>query len=984
VPVSFVRLGFADATQAAETAARLHLDEDLVRAVAAGADPDLALTALGRLLEQAPEMLPALSTDAGFRTRLVAVLGASVALGEHLDRHPGDWRLLADAERASSRPTAYGLRRTMLLAVGADEREPLPWGSGGAVAADPGRGDALRLAYRRQLLSLASRDLTGLLVDDVAAELADLADAALEAALALAAADLPAGAARCRLAVVALGKCGGHELNYSSDVDVVFVAAPLVDGADDAAAMVTATLLAEGLLRICGSQAPDGPLFPVDPNLRPEGRMGPLVRTLASHHAYYERWARTWEFQALLKARPAAGDLQLGRRYCAEIAPLVWSAAGRDSFVADVQAMRRKVVAHIRPVEADRELKLGRGGLRDVEFAVQLLQLVHGRADPSLREASTLPALDALRDGGYVGRADAFELGDAYRWLRWTEHRLQLWRLRRTHLVPDDERGLRRLARTTDLRDAETFVAEYRRRTAVVRRLHDKLFYRPLLESVARLPADVARMSPEQARESLQALGFEDPARALQHLAALTTGVSRTAAIQRTVLPVMIAAFAAGPDPDGGLLAFRQVSDSLGATPWFLRLLRDEGRSAERLAEVLATSRYAANLLQRAPEGVWILADDSELVPRSRAEQGAALAATVARAPTQAQAVAVARGLRRVNLLRVACADLLGRLDITEVGAALSDTTATTVAAALQIATRTAEHDHGGPLPMTLAVVALGRLGGGEVAYGSDADVVFVYDPIPGADEEEASAVARSVSYATRSLLALPGPDPAVVIDAGLRPEGRQGPLVRSLAAYRNYHARWSSVWEAQALLRAAPLAGDEALAGRFLSQVADLARYPQHFGADQADEVRRLKRRMEAERVRPEHRDRDLKLGPGGLSDVEWTVQLLQLQHGHQIPGLRVTGTLAALAAATAAGLLIERDAAVLIRAWTAAARARNAMTLVTGRIADLVPTGGRPLEGVARLLGYPPLGGPALLGELRAWQAAARAVTERVFYEG
>ncbi|MGH3743288.1 MAG: bifunctional [glutamine synthetase] adenylyltransferase/[glutamine synthetase]-adenylyl-L-tyrosine phosphorylase, partial [Mycobacteriales bacterium] len=684
------------------------------------------------------------------------------------------------------------------------------------------------------------------------------------AALAVAAAGLPPGAEPARLAVIGMGKCGGHELNYSSDVDVVFVAAPLAGG-DEEGALRTATRLAEGLIRVCGQAGPDGALFPVDPNLRPEGRMGPLVRTLASHRSYYERWARTWEFQALLKARPAAGDLELGRSYCDEIAPLVWSAASRPSFVVDVQAMRRRVEQSVRPQEADRQLKLGPGGLRDVEFAVQLLQMVHGRTDPALRSASTLDALAALRDGGYVGRQDAFELGDNYRWLRWVEHRLQLWRLRRTHVVPDDPDALRRLARTTDLRTAEDFSAELRRRTTSVRRLHDKLFYRPLLAAVARLPDDVARLSPDKASDLLSALGFADPERALQHLAALTSGLSRTAAIQRTLLPVMVDAFASSADPDGGLLAFRQVSEALGRTPWYLKLLRDEGQAAERLAYVLGASRYASNLLQRAPDGIRILADDEALVPRERADVEGAMAAVVGRADDGEAAVLACRALRRVELLRISAADLLGRLDVAAVGRALTDTAAATISATLAVAGRAVADRLGHPLPLDIAVVALGRLGGGEIGYGSDADVVFVYDPHPGADDQVAATAARDVAAEVRRLLAVPAPDPAIGLDAGLRPEGKQGPLVRSLAAYRGYHARWSSVWEAQALLRAAPLAGDAALTERFFSEVADRARYPRHFGDDQAAEVRRLKRRMEAERVRPETRLRDLKLGPGG-----------------------------------------------------------------------------------------------------------------------
>lgn len=1006
------RIGFSDTARAAAALGRLGLpagdrpgddpDGDLVVAELAGAaDPDLAVAALDRIAAATGhprDLLAGLRFHAGLRRRLLAVLGGSAALGEHLARQPEDWRMLADDALAATRPSAYGLRRTLLDAVGADPDDPLPWGSGGATASGSGPATvgALRVAYRRQQLLLAARDLTGdLLVDDVAAELADLAAAALEAALAVAAAGLPRGSAPARLAVIGLGKCGGHELNYVSDVDVVFVAEPLVAAGPPGAAappsraaeqdaLRTATRLAEGLIQVCGQPGPDGLLFPVDAGLRPEGRAGPLVRTLASHRAYYQRWARTWEFQALLKARPVAGDLQLGNAYCAEIAPLVWSAAGRDSFVTDVQAMRRRVELSVPAAESGRQLKLGPGGLRDVEFAVQLLQLVHGRSDERLRHPATLPALQALRDGGYVGRQDADQLAAAYRWLREVEHRLQLQRLRRTHTIPRDEAAHRWLARACGYRDAEEFDADRRRQAVEVRRLHEKLFYRPLLQAVARLTPDSARLSPEEARQRLAALGFADPDGALTHLRELTAGVSRRAAIQRTLLPVLLGYFADAAEPDAGLLAFRQVSDALGTTPWFLRLLRDEGVVAERLARVLATSRYVAGLLTRAPEAMRLLADDQALLPQPRQRIEALLAASLDRAAGWEQAVGQARAVRRTELLRLACADVLGRLDVAAVGRGLTDAAAATVGAGLRIATEKVAADRGGgPLPVRIAVIALGRLGGGEMGYASDADVLFVYDADPGAGQEAAAAAAHEVANETRRLLALPAPDPPLLLDPGLRPEGRHGPLARSLAAYLAYHDRWAATWEAQALLRAAPLAGDPELAAQFIAQVADPVRYPVAFPAEQVREVRRLKARMEAERVTPARRARDLKLGPGGLSDVEWTVQLLQLRHAHGHPALRRTGTLEALRAAAGEGLIDPADAEVLQRAWLLLSRVRNATTLVTGRPGDLAPpAASAELAGVARLLGYPPGSPAALLEDVRRHARRARGVVDRLFY--
>ncbi|HEV7654354.1 MAG TPA: bifunctional [glutamine synthetase] adenylyltransferase/[glutamine synthetase]-adenylyl-L-tyrosine phosphorylase [Mycobacteriales bacterium] len=938
----------------------------IVSALGRAADPDLALLALSRFAD--PELLAALRADAVLRRRLVAVLGASSALGDHLAAYPQDWQLLTGTPQLPD----------LLAVVGADPADP-PTGTAGTPAR--GNGDDvvtdLRVAYRRHLLVLAARDLAGEVgVDEVGSTLAELADRTLSAGLAVALAALRPAADPVRLSVIGMGKCGGRELNYVSDVDVIFVA----EGA-----LETATTLATELMRVCGRVA-----WPVDAALRPEGKMGPLVRTLASHEAYYTRWARTWEFQALLKARPVAGDPELGRSYVDTLAPLVWTAAEREHFVPDVQAMRRRVEDTLPPDLAAREIKLGPGGLRDVEFAVQLLQLVHGRADDALHVGGTVAAIKALGDGGYVGRDDALTLTASYHLLRGVEHRLQLQRLRRTHLVPDDDDGRRWVARAMGFRpdvrgDAvAVFDAEWALHAREVRRLHEKLFYRPLLHAVARVPSDQLRLSPEQAALRLSALGFADPDGALRHLSALTAGVSRRAVIQRTLLPVVLHELADAPDPDAGLLAYRTVSESLGDSPWYLRFLRDEGQVTERLAHLLGTSRYVAELLARAPEALRILGDDAELTPRPAAALRTSFRSAAARHEDAAAAVGAARELRRQELLRIAAADVLGLLDVAEVGEALTDVVAATVEAALGAAQRAVAVSRG-VLPTRIAVIAMGRVGGAETGFGSDADVLFVHEPMPGAAEEDAGAAANAVVTELRRLLALPAADPPLQVDADLRPEGRNGPLVRTLSSYRAYYRRWSSPWEAQALLRACPLAGDAALGEAFI-RLVDPLRYPDDgLTAAATTEIRRLKARMDAERL-PRGADpaTHTKLGRGGLVDVEWTVQLLQMRHGTSVPGLRTTRTLPALAAAREASLLSPDDTAALEAAWRIATRARNAVVLVRGRASDQLPGRGKDLDGVMQVAGYPPGRDPGqFLDDYRRATRRARAVVERVFYD-
>ncbi|MEU4478802.1 bifunctional [glutamine synthetase] adenylyltransferase/[glutamine synthetase]-adenylyl-L-tyrosine phosphorylase [Micromonospora sp. NPDC023966] len=992
------RYGFAEADGGARAADLLgpdglglwRLDEqeptdeaagELLAALSRAANPDLALRQLHRLVEaerrtaEKPVVLDALAADPGLLRRLVAVLGASSALGDHLVANPHQWAVLATE--------ADG------LAPRADGR--LDLAAAARLTAATGPVPVLRQAYRLALLRIAAADLTGGRgLEQTMAALSGLADATLAAAYDIAVEELPEGTPRPRLAVVAMGKCGGDELNYVSDVDVIFVAA----GDEDLGA---ATLVATRLIHVCGLVA-----WPVDAALRPEGNRGPLVRTLASHLAYYRRWARTWEFQALLKARPAAGDLALAGEWIDELAPLVWTAAERPEAVEDVRAMRRKIIDNIPPKELEREIKRGPGGLRDIEFAVQLLQLVHGRGDESLRAPGTIPALRALVTGGYVGRADGEALLRGYRFLRGVEHRLQLQGLRRTHTVPTEPAALRWLAAAlgyaaTPGRSAvEEFRAEWVTHATEVRRLHAKLLYRPLLESVARVPAEGLRLTPEAARHRLEILGFADPAGALRHLQALTGGVSRTAAIQRTLLPVLLSEFADAPEPDRGLLNYRQVSEKLGSTPWYLRLLRDSGPVARRLARVLSSSRYAADLLAREPEALRLLAEDTELTPRPREVLGEGFTAAAARHDDPVEATRAVRALRRRELVRLACADVLSRAgalapltprtadgggrvptlaDVGAVGRALSDVADATLAAAL----RTARAAQPGPPGLRFAVIGMGRLGGCESNYLSDADVLFVYDPPSGADEGATAAAAHAIAEELRRLLSAPAPDPPLGVDADLRPEGRQGPLVRSLAAYAQYYARWSKVWEAQALLRARFVCGDADLGAEFEAMV-DPVRYPADgLTREQVVEIRRIKARVETERL-PRGADpaTHTKLGRGGLADVEWAVQLLQLRHAGRLAALRGTGTLAALAAARDAGLVDPDDAAEMAAGWTLAAQVRNALMLVRGRAGDQLPRHGVELAGVVRLLGGDDPG--EFLDEYLRAGRRSRAAMERV----
>ncbi|HLP23857.1 MAG TPA: bifunctional glutamine-synthetase adenylyltransferase/deadenyltransferase, partial [Microbacteriaceae bacterium] len=468
-------------------------------------------------------------------------------------------------------------------------------------------------------------------------------------------------------------------------------------------------------------------------------------------------------------------------------------------------------------------------------------------------------------------------------------------------------------------------------------------------------------------------IGFRDTRGALAHLSALASGVSRRAAIHRALLPVLIQWLAEGADPDYGLLMFRRLSEALGETHWYLRLLRDSSAAAYRLTKTLSGSRFASELLDLIPESVAWLEDDSDLHPRTREQLAEESAAVLARHDDREDAAAVLRSMRRREVLRLAMAAILDTCSIKELALGLTAVTESHIEALVQLI-RTDDE----PAAFEFAVIGMGRFGGSELGMGSDVDVMYVYRSSE-ADDGAATRALRIVSELNRL-----STDPRLPfdLDPGLRPEGKNGVVARTLDAYRAYYARWSLTWEAQALLRARPVAGDEALAADF-EALANEIRYPKAFAEDEKREVRRIKARVENERL-PQGADpaRHLKLGRGSLSDVEWFVQLLQLEYGRAVPGLRTTSTLDALAAAVEAGLVAQADADVLADGWVLASRVRTALTLWLNKTTDVLPRDRNDLEGIARLMAFPARSASQLEEEYLATTRRARAAFERGFY--
>ena len=908
--------------------------------LAAAASPDRALDFLLRMAEIQPKAVSKTLSDSSMAERFCRITGASDGIAEHLLRHPQSFKLPKKPELGKNYKVASSSRTD------------------------------LRVSYRDSLLKIIDWDLSqkdpAAAYRDVSMALTELTDETLKSAIEVAIAELmaesrlkPEDVEPAPLAVIAMGKTGAKELNYVSDVDVIYAAT-------STESVEVATKIATRMQQVLDAFEVEPGLWQVDPNLRPEGKSGALVRTLEAHTAYYQKWAEPWEFQALLKARFAAGNSELGQAYISTIKPMIWQYQDRSAIVDSARHLRKRVLDNIPAEERASNLKLGRGGLRDVEFTAQLLQLVHGVGDESLHVMDTLSALEALSDAGLLSRSDKSKLAAHYRFLRALEHRIQLQKLRRSHLIPSREEEFRRVARGLGLSAAE-LTSRLESVRAEVAELHDSVFYRPLLAATAALTPGEITLSAEDVERRLVALGFVDPKGALNHINALTTGVSRRATIQRTLLPVLIRWMAEGTDPDRALLSFRRLSEELGETPWFLRMLRDSSGAAERLMRVLSSSGMVARVLERIPDATSWFGDDSELLPRDVGVIEAEMLAVVSRQEETATAADLIRNIRRRETLRVAIGAVLGVSSMAQISKGLSAIMDSYLRTMLALAKESEEID--------LGIVAMGRLGGEELGFGSDADAMLVYL----SKSEDAQAVAERVS--SRLLALVKDSIMAFELDLGLRPEGKNGPRVRSFESYRAYFEKWADTWEYQALLRARVISGSEQLAAEFTS-LMDAFRYPEKLTASQLTEIRRIKARVETERL-PQGADpaRHLKLGKGSISDVEWLVQLFQLRNAFHDSKLRVLGTLEALDELESLGKISKQEAQSLRAAWLLASRCRSALVLSVDKLVDILPADRKQLEAMARILEYAPGSASRLEEDYLSTTRKARAVYEKLF---
>jgi [glutamine synthetase] adenylyltransferase / [glutamine synthetase]-adenylyl-L-tyrosine phosphorylase len=740
--------------------------------------------------------------------------------------------------------------------------------------------------------------------------------------------------------------------------------------------------------------------------LRPEGRGGPAVVSLPAALHYYERAGRTWERAAWVKARPVGGDEALGRELLSGLGPFLWR---RNLDFAAVDALRAlKAEIDLRGQASADDVKLGPGGIREVEFFAVALQLLHGGKSPGLREGPTLRALGRLTDAGLLAQGDADALSDAYVFLRRVENRLQMLQEQQTHRLPTTELERRRLARTLGLSSPAALDRELQRHRSFVERA-----FRTLLGQTARMEAPEEpllalaldrELSDEARGRALLARGFAEPESALRALERLNRVLGKEG-LGEGLGPGLPAARLLGecarsPDPDQALFFLSEFLGNLVAPLGYLRLLLQRPAVARRLVTLFGQSAFLSRDVVRNPELLDVLVQSETGAAQKPPERiSAELGGRLARSPMDEERLGAMRRFKSEEVLRIGLGDISGELDLPDVAAHLTALADALLDACLFQAEADVRERFGPPTlraggRAALAVLGLGKLGGGELGYHSDLDLLFVYQG-GGGDEETAGGARGSCShpeYFARlvqrllSLLTLQLREGRLYqVDARLRPSGNQGTLVVSEEAFFEHHARHAALWERQALVRARPAAGDARFGGALLTDVIHPLVYQRPLPPGAAEEIHRLRLRMEREVAGETSGELDPKAGHGGLVDVEFATQYLQLLHGGQLPAVRLPNTVQALDALEAAGRVSRGDATTLRAGYLFHRRVENRLRLVHGRALTRLPTAGPALTLLARRLGYGGTDpGEAFLSAYRHQAEAVRAAYGRVLLGG
>ncbi|HUI05865.1 MAG TPA: bifunctional [glutamate--ammonia ligase]-adenylyl-L-tyrosine phosphorylase/[glutamate--ammonia-ligase] adenylyltransferase [Verrucomicrobiae bacterium] len=988
--------GFHDPARVFSAIRRLHEDEiqrrnlakifnRLIRACEKSADPDRALVSFERLVAALPNpniFYHYLEESPDRLDLLVKVFAHSQALADTLTRNAEHFHFLI-APQTLAKPREKAWLAAELTRLLLPIRVPVQ------------KYDAIRRFRRRETLRIGARDLTGRApVEETTLELSNLADVCLQAVFEVAwekvCADLKiksknepprpptaktAGPARASapaggFTVIGMGKLGGQELNYSSDVDVIFVYGEEGQLTPSLTNHQFYTKLAEEIIRAVGAASAEGNIFRIDLRLRPEGASGPLVRSVDSCENYYAEFGETWERMALIKARAVAGDEKLGAEFIDMVQPFVYARHAGANVIQQMAALKKRIEDEV--VHEDRltrHVKLGIGGIREIEFIVQAFQVLRGARMAQLRERNTLRALVSLAKTKTLTEREAATLADAYRFLRNVEHRLQMEMELQTHTIPDEKRALHRLACSLGFATVEEFLAAQETQTAAVRKI-----YESVLAGAGGGLAETAEtlLAADKLPEVLAHVGFADAPAAVKVVENLWHGPGFGHVSQRTkelfvqVFPALLNCAREVADPDGALVRFDKFVSAYGSRGLLYELFANNPKLVEMLMRLGDASKYLSDALARQPELFDEIGWGAALgEPKTLERMCEELRAVPAE---EREPMEVVRRWKQAEMVRIGIEDVMGLVDIEQTHTEITALAEACLRYALE---ETQEQLALNKLPF--AVIGMGKFGGRELGYGADLDVLFVGGT--GAnDQAQASKLASSViDFMGRQTSA----GALFSVDARLRPDGAKGTLASSLEAHREYYLKRAQLWERQALIKARYVAGDAKLGKEFVDMVRGIV-YGQALTPEQLKEIRDMRHRIETERGDQKRVDLEFKTGPGGLVDVEFLVQALQLRHGHERAQLRTVHTLAALNRLTALGLIEEEPSVELRAHYVLLRRIESTLRRVENTSVSKLPLDEREQVRLAKRLGFPDVA--AFLGTYRHATRRTRELYEQL----
>ncbi len=739
--------------------------------------------------------------------------------------------------------------------------------------------------------------------------------------------------------VLGMGKLGGRLLNLSSDIDLVY----LYKSESYAEQIFT---LSSSVTRTISSVTPGGFLYRVDLGLRPGGAMSPVAVSIDAALDHYYHWAETWERAVLLKATPVAGDLKLGREFLGELEPIIYRKLLDYESIEDLKDMKIRLEG----IRKENDVKLGRGGIRDIEFFVQATQLMSGGAVKKLRGLmNTLDALGAMEATGFITKQVKEEMEHCYLFLRKVEHSIQLWDELQTHSIPTEESSLARLSRRMGFERTADFEAAYEETTSLVVKNCGNLFFDPGVEleekgrefwEVADFMAE-GNVNREEAISTLGNLGFSAPDDAIEIISSLMNPqraglTERGRMLSRKVIPAFLSNIIKLSNQDSALLNLERFISGLGSRTSVYFLLTENPKIIPLLSRLFSRGGMLSNFLIRHPEYLdSIILKDVTQFYDSKDAMAQALGEAVSEEEFFEDKLNALRSFKHIESLKLCFKELSEDLEPIYVGKYLSMVADVVMDSSLELAKYSLKCSaRKRKLLDKMVVLGLGKLGGKEMSYASDLDIIFIYE---GDDHELFSKYGqRFISnlsvYTSKSF--------CYKVDVELRPSGNSGALVSSLEAFEEYHKSSADIWEKQALVKARAVAGNRALGEKVMKVIENFV-YAKEIAPDFPKEIHRLRGRVEKELANETESRFNLKTGRGGLVDIEFLIQMLQLAHGSANPDLRTANTMEAIGALYGAGLIKSGEALTLSEGYLFLRKMGNLLSLFNDRSKNEITQG-------------------------------------------